>query len=188
MFGNIFLSTFITHVVTLSCQAGMCFVVTIKEKNLRNHRKDDRHEGMHMCLKKAKKNQWNEVSWTKTSNSFHNGIDFNDLEVSDWKRRKCEECSRIYYAVLVLALLSNDGFLINNLGKILNIIERRSITNGKEIHELLKKTRLYILSNLDQCISFFKMIVEEFSSWDVGKYRPKYQNKRIGTVGYKCKL
>lgn len=169
----------------------MCFVVTLKKDNLKIRR--DNGKPMHMCLRKTKNNHWDEVPWEHKNDHSQDVIGFDNLEICDWKRKKCEECNRVYYAVIVLALLSNDSSLIRNLGEILEMIQRPSITNGREIRGILGNTRSELLINLASGFSYLKMLIEEFR--DIGKYRstnPCYPRRngdmRISFTGHKCKF
>lgn len=172
----------------------MCFVVTVKENTRNFHHKNDPGESMHMCLQKDQNIQRGKVPWKNKDGLSNNEIAVNNLEISDWKRKKCEECNRIYYTVIVLTLLSKDASLIRNLGKILEKIQRRSITTGKEVHQILHGKHLEILFNLG--ILQLKMMLGEFSSWNNVKHQSKILHHKkvtnflkIGRAfGYKCKF
>lgn len=81
-----------------------------------------------MCVSELKNKETHDGFKKKSSILQQKRETIHCLEISDWKKEKCDKCNRLYYAIIVFALLSNKQGLINNIGEIFNKVQRPSIT------------------------------------------------------------
>lgn len=153
----------------------MCFGVHLKAENLPVRPKDDPRY-FDMCVYKRKKNNIDhEDYWNEENKPPYIGGDFNNLEISNWKKKKCDHCNRLYCAVIVLSLLTNGRVFIKNLGDILGKIHRPSIANGRGINEIFDWAQMEYLFNFGNRSFVSKFVSQEYLPWTNGELQKRNQ-------------
>lgn len=123
----------------------MCFGVKVKPENLKIRSQHDQ-DYFNMCIYQTKKKRQFEQD-VNSMNQPPIDFGFNNLEIYDWMKKKCDHCNRLYCFIVVLSLLTNGKDLIRNLGDILGKIQRLSITSRSGGIELISKEILVIIKD-----------------------------------------
>lgn len=138
-----------------------------------------------MCVYEAKKKQQYDLN--NSHRPSPNRFGFNNLEIYDWMKKKCDHCKRLYCAIVVLSLLTNGKDLIKNLGDILETIQR-----GRYGIEMIPKELLVNLTNASLSSGFASQYglpcnIEEFEQWKTIGQLDMNRMKKLCITRHSCK-